>query len=455
MQTFLILFIAKILSRLSHILGNGGSALPGLWAERMDKNIITKLSNQIPEGVILITGTNGKTTTTKMIAYSLEKVGKRLVTNRTGSNLSRGIASTLIEKSNLLGKIKADIGLFEVDEAAFPAIASSINPRSVLILNLFRDQLDRYGELNLVADAIGQAIAGIKSDIFLNVDDPLVANLANYIKARSRIHFFGVEEYQQVKLRHDYASDSNMCLICGLPLCYKKNFYSHIGHWYCSKNHNQRPTPEIKLRQKKNKSAQPDNLEIEIDSKKYLINTNLLGLYNAYNTLAAMAILSVEGVDLNESAKNLNQVTAAFGRAEELDINNRRLYLFLIKNPSGFNQIIQTFLSKVDNIPLLIIINDNLADGRDVSWLFDVAFEDILAGQRTIVASGTRAYDLAARLKYAGINFKVEPKIKDAINQIILSTKANDKIYILPTYTAMLQARRLLSKQTNTENIWR
>lgn len=417
--------------------------MPGLVAEKLDPQIITKLSSRIPRGSIVITGTNGKTTTSKMLAGVIGAGRARVITNRAGSNLYRGIASTLLEHVSLNGKIKGSIGLFEVDEAAMPQVCLQVQPRQIMVLNLFRDQLDRYGELDTTAKLIGQGIAATKAEVFLNADDPLVASLKKY--ASGAVFYFGVDKSTTSKLDHDHTADSIHCPVSGSALSYTQNFFAHLGHYQCPDGDFNRPAPTYKV--------EYDNEGMSVSHKGHQsrLNINLPGLYNAYNALAAFALAEHNGLNTEFIIKQLESVQAAFGRVEEVRVGEKTLHLLLIKNPTGFNQIIQTFLVRSPH-KLLIAINDNFADGRDVSWLWDAAIEDMHPGHQVQV-TGIRAADMALRLKYAGIQSVLVADLEQALeNELNGPAK---EIYILPTYTAMLELRQLLSRRGEVEAMWR
>lgn len=477
MPLFLTLIIAKTVQRISRRLGRGGgSALPGLIAESLDRNVLSKLTKSLPDGSIVVTGTNGKTTTTKMLAAILSANGKRVVTNPSGSNLTRGIVSSLIEVSNLSGKLPGDVGLFEVDEASMPEVCRMSLPKKIMVLNLFRDQLDRYGELDKTAEMVGRGIEQTKADVFLNADDPLVASLSKYVKAK--VWFFGVEKALSSRLPHDLAADSDHCPECGLALKYSDNWFGHMGHYSCTSKDFSRPKPNYSLTEMQSGLA-GEVFEVKLPDGRARFSIELPGLYNAYNALAAIALASNMGIAGGRIGAALQGLSAAFGRVEKVKLQGRTLYLLLIKNPTGFNQVIQTFLtSKVERrtskdepqksevkpdrldddgaLNVLIAINDNFADGRDVSWLWDVGVDELATGQVTnIFCSGIRAYDMAVRLKYAGIEAKVETQLSKALVQLIKVTPVGGTAYVLPTYTAMFELRGLITKEAGLEGFWK
>lgn len=456
MPLFVTVWVAKAILGLSRTLGRGGgSALPGLIAEKIDPHVGEKLAKKIAGGSIIITGTNGKTTTSKMVSRILTDRGESLVQNRSGSNLSRGIVSALIEQATWSGSIEDSTGLFEVDEAAMPAVAKMLKPRAIVVLNLFRDQLDRYGELDTTAALIGKGISETKAKVILNADDPLVASLSKYAHNPDEVEYFGLEKVPSSMLSHDVTADSNTCPICGRALKYTQEFYGHIGHYKCEKGHFDRPSPK----------AYATNIELEEDGSSFTVGVHestidatigLPGLYNIYNAVAASALSHELGIQLESAVQSLENVEAAFGRVEKLTIGTKKIYLLLVKNPTGFNQIIQTFLLTKKHQNIVFIINDNFADGRDISWLWDVAFEELDAHSHTIDCSGLRATDMALRLKYTGIHVRdINKSIKKSLSHFIDQLPENSTGYIVPTYTAMLESRKILGKKVNLKGVWK
>jgi len=458
MRLLLTLLLGKTVIWLSRRLGRGGgSALPGLLAERLTPDIAQRLGSSLPQGVVLVTGTNGKTTTTKMVRSILEAAGMRVLTNRSGSNLSRGVVSSLVEQATLRGRLQADLGLFEVDEAAMPAVARALEPRAILVLNLFRDQLDRYGELDKTASLIGQAIAAGEAHVYLNADDPLVAHLATYAADRDRVHYFGIDAPVSAKLASDLAADSDHCPLCGRALEYSRVFFGHVGHYHCPTGHFERPSPASALAELTEEDERHSVFRVTVDGaapEGVPVTLQLPGLYNAYNALAALALTAGLGVGPETAAATLAKVDAAFGRVERVVLAGREIYLLLIKNPTGFNQVLRTFLVSRPGRHVLMLINDNIADGRDVSWLWDVGFEDLAPLGHHILAGGIRGTDLALRLKYAGVPSTVEPDVQAALDRLLAEIPPGETGYILPTYTAMLEVRALIGRRSKLKGFW-
>ena len=384
----------------------GGTALPGLVANTLDPRMLDKLARRLPSGTIVVAGTNGKTTTSRMLAGMLEGAGRKVVHNRAGSNLVRGISSAFAEQMALFGPGGADIGVIEVDENAFPDVVRRVQPRVVLLLNLFRDQLDRYGELETIANHWRSAVQALPADctLIIDADDPNLAALAS--DTRARVVTFGLDVAGQALAELPHAADASICRVCESPLVYDALFLSHLGAYRCPNCGNHRPRLDIVAR------------EIDLDGTRALrmlvrdqrdgyaatdleLEVAVPGLYNAYNALAATAAARVLGLRPEPIAATLQGFTAAFGRLEQLRYAGRTLTLALAKNPVGFNEVLRMITSAPLLAPntLVIAINDLDADGRDVSWLWDVDFE-VLADERhdaTIFAAGIRGHDLASR----------------------------------------------------------
>ncbi len=425
---FIILGKLIILFSKTFNLGNG-STWPGHIALSINKNFIREIIKANPHlKIILIAGTNGKTTTGKLIQTILEKNGKKVFQNQAGANLLNGIASTLALHSTVAGNINRDFAIFEIDENTLPLILEEINnPDFVIILNLFRDQLDRYGEVNIVAQKWQKALNKLttKTKLILNADDPQIASLRLHLEGESRRHvvFFGLDDKKLASKNHQHASDSTYCPNCGCKLIYSTVYYSHLGNWKCLKCKNTRPKLDVS------------------NSPLYPLH----GVHNRYNTLAALSLSKQLKIEERNIVAGLKNFKPAFGRQEILNINGKRVQIFLSKNPTGFNESLKTIFA-LNAKNLLIVLNDRIPDGRDVSWIWDVDFEDFYSQFKNVVVSGDRTYDMGLRLKYAEFKkFETEENLTKAINIVIGKTPQNETLYILPTYSAMLEARKILT----------
>ncbi len=449
MKAGLTIAFSKTAAGLSRLTGRGrGQALPGLVADRLDPHLAAKYGSKLPHGIVLVTGTNGKTTTTKMAVAMFERGGEEVLTNNTGSNLKRGITSAFVSATTWSGHLRGyTMALFEVDEASLPKVAAELQPRAIVVLNLFRDQLDRYGELDTTAAMIGRGISATECDVYLNADDPLVVSLAKYAHDPAAVHYFGIEGLPVSRANAgNTVVDSDRCPICGEQLTFSRQFYAHLGHYRCNRGHFSRPRPSVVVTAVDKSDHLGTNFTVAIDGKRHSVSLALPGNYNLYNALAALSLSQGLGFSLSDSVSTLTKTSPAFGRVERIDYKGRLIYLLLIKNPVGFSQIIETFLVGSKEQRVLIAINDLAADGRDVSWLWDVPIEVLAGGQPNVIVSGLRATDMRLRLHYAGIKSEMVSELGPALNRAIEFTPRGESLYILPTYTAMLEVRKLLSK---------
>lgn len=435
----------------------GGTALPGLLAERIDPGLVAGMAAGLGQGSVLVTGTNGKTTTARLLRNILAAAGLRPVANRAGSNMMRGIAAALAEASSWRGRIDGEgqrIGVFEVDEATIPAAASRVDPRAIVFTNLFRDQLDRYGEVERVASVWREAVRRLpeRVTLVLNADDPSVSALG--AAAKGPVVYYGLEGTADLAGPIEHAADARWCTACGAELAYRAVFYGHIGQWECRSCGLRRPSCQVAGRRT---VLLPDALELEarLPDGDVRVRLPLAGLYNAYNALAAAAGASALGIGPGHIQEGLAAATAAFGRQERVEIGGRAVHILLAKNPAGLNQVLETVAGAAP-LNIAIFLNDGLADGRDISWIWDVDFERISGKVQRLVVSGDRAWDLALRLKYAGLDpwGQVEPEIAKALRRALASLPAGQPLYVIPTYTAMLRVRDLLARWAGKPGFW-
>jgi UDP-N-acetylmuramyl tripeptide synthase len=440
----------------------GGSTVPGVVARRVDPWVLTQLSRRLRLGSAAVTGTNGKTTTTRMISKILQTAGVSVVNNSTGANLVTGVTAALISDSGLSGRPASEMGLFEVDEASVPKVAAEAELGILAVLNLFRDQLDRYGELAYTGKVIASAFSALPEDgaVVLNADDPLVASLGR--SARSPV-YYGVDEPALDTGRLQHIADSKDCPFCGTALAYDTVYMGHVGVYDCRNCSFGRPELRYRVSRVRLDGARGTEFSLSTPVGETRVRVNLPGLYNVYNALAAAAVAGEAGVGIEEISRGLREFGGAFGRVERVRAGDKEAFLLLIKNPVGFNEILRTFVTGGEAKNVLIAINDNHADGRDVSWLWDVDFEmlaDAGAEGRTngverFMVSGTRAEDMAVRLKYADLPVgAVIPDREEAIRAALDATPSGETLYVLPTYTAMLEIRKTLSELGYTHPFW-
>jgi UDP-N-acetylmuramyl tripeptide synthase len=444
----------------SRTLGRGGgTALSGLVGLRMQPDLIRELAGQLEQGSILITGTNGKTTTSRLIARSVAISGLSPLANSSGSNLVRGIASTLALAADRSGKI-ADgrhcLGVFEADEAVLPHLVPLMKPRVLAFLNLFRDQLDRFGEVDAVAEIWRRLLVDTPQDValVLNADDPTVASLG---EGRENAVYFGVDDLTLDRGEVDHASDARSCL-CGADLIYDAAFFGHVGHWHCDACGRRRPTPDVVAGGVDLQDGRGAVFDLEAGGGSTRLKMPLGGLYNVYNALAAVAATLALKLPQEAALAAIGDTAAAFGRQESFWVHERNAEIYLGKNPAGVNQVISTLLLDPRRKTLLIALNDNIADGRDISWVWDADFEHLAGFFDHVVVSGTRAEEMALRLKYAEWDestLRIEPDLGEALQRAIDVTPRAETLTVLPTYTAMLTLRDLLAKRAGKAAFWR
>lgn len=421
-----------MVSRLFNL--GAGSTWPGHIALEQDEMILPWMVSQLHGGVILIAGTNGKTTTAKMVRTILEqknnrteKLKNRVVHNEAGANLLNGLTSALIMATDWRGKIKADWGIFEVDEATLPLALKYFTPKAIVLLNLFRDQLDRYGEVDSIAQKWHKALKSLPKEslVILNADDPQVSSLGQDLKAR--VFYFGLDDPKITLKEKQHAMDTVYCPTCGKKLIFSRIYFSHLGDWRCPGCKITRPKPDL----------------TEWDWP-------LQGIYNRYNTLAAVMVGKAFKIDDILIKKTLVDFEPVFGRLEEFNIDGKKIKILLSKNPTGFNESLRTIREEKGRKVILLVLNDRIPDGRDVSWIWDADFDEFEnIGQ--IFISGDRPYDMGLRMKYAIKNFNFDSKIKikenlnEAITEGIKAVRVGETLYVLPTYSAMLEVRKIIT----------
>jgi len=432
-----LIALGKTISRISQTLNRGnGSTWPGHIALKGNPNFIKDILSHSPTKIIIVAGTNGKTTTSGLIRTGLEKNGKTVIQNTSGANLLNGVASTLLLNTNKQGRLIQDYAIFEVDENALPHVLKQVTPDYLVLLNLFRDQLDRYGEINIITQKWQEAINKLsnKTKLILNADDPQIAYLglglsnviASEAKQSNSILYFSLETSKTNQQSHQ-AADSISCPKCGNKLTFENITFSHLGKWKCN--------------------------NCGLHQPKQSFNTfsfyPLEGTYNKYNTIAAALVLKDLGIKETQIEDAFKTFAPAFGRQEIINYQGKKMQLFLSKNPTSFNQSYAT-IQELHATTLLIILNDRIPDGRDISWIWDVDLPEIKSFKHIFVA-GDRVYDMALRLKYEldEIQYKKQVETFENIGQAIAKgiqiLSSDEMLYILPNYSAMLEARKVLT----------
>ncbi|MFQ5880807.1 MAG: MurT ligase domain-containing protein, partial [Dehalococcoidia bacterium] len=375
---------------LSRRLGQGGgTALPGVVAQLIYPRLLSGLAAAIPRGCVLVTGTNGKTTTTRILADALRRGGLFPITNREGSNLLRGLAATLLHHTDGWGNLRVPtnaIGVFEVDEGALLPAVAAMQPRLLVITNLFRDQLDRYFEVDYVARLWARALRRLPASatVVLNADDPQVAYLGQGLQ--NPVLYYGLEESRYARPALEHAADSRRCPHCRVDLAYTSSFYAHLGHYRCPECEWQRPAAAVVARKMELLGIAGSRLDLEGPDGLQNVRLPLPGVYNVYNALAAATAAHGLGINGQEVAAAVSQVSAAFGRLEKFKAGDKEVCLILVKNPSGFNEVLRLLLSDAHRKCFILALNDNIADGRDVSWIWDVDLEGCCEGVEFVIA---------------------------------------------------------------------
>lgn len=420
------------------------SNLPGKLARHLSKNILKSLAHQSRLGSIAVTGTNGKSTTSGLLSSIFSAAGYTVVHNRQGANLVTGITASLIDAANWQGQIDADYGLFEIDEAALPVVASEVILKAIVVTNLFRDQLDRFGELDTTAKLIAKGLLQNKSKAILNADDPNVSQLLPEYPS----FYYGIESstYNTIQTT-EHLAELSYCNQCGCEIVYENVTYGQLGNWHCSKCPHKRPSLNLHA----------SNIKLGTSSSTFTltnggysveIDLELPGLFNIYNAIAAGAAASMLGITMEAIKDGISEYKTLFGRSERVLINHKSALIQLIKNPAGATQTVNAVVQgKPDTV--LIAINDNLADGRDVSWLWDAEFEPLAQLSGSFVVSGHRAQDMALRLKYGGVpaaQIVCIPNLNAALLECLKRSNENTEFWILPTYTCLLELQKLFKK---------
>ncbi|TMB95821.1 MAG: DUF1727 domain-containing protein [Chloroflexi bacterium] len=438
-----------VLSRFSRL--GGGTTLPGDVARAIDPDVLRKLSRDLKHGAIVVTGTNGKTTTARLVTWLLEGAGHSVVSNRAGANLIFGATAAALERAGANGRLHADWGVFEIDEASLERAVEEIRPRAAVVLNLFRDQLDRYGELEAIAKRIEGALARLSDDshAVMNADDPRVAEIGLNLKRKPL--WFGLDDPAVALHELPHAADARTCPRCGASLIFEAVYVGHDGVYHCPNGDFARPAPDLVATHIGLNGF--DSVALGVSGVR--IELPLGGLYNAYNALAAFAAGNALGFEPAYIAERFRTVQAAFGRQERLEAKGRKLNVVLSKNPAGFNETLRTAVDLAGGHWFLIGLNDRRADGTDVSWVWDVDFERLRGRSRVVVPAGNRADDLAVRLKYAGV--EAQPPESDparAIDALIEATPEGETAHLLCTYTAMLDLRAELVRRGWAKPYW-
>jgi len=422
MRYNLAVSIGRIVSCVSTVFHKGsGGTWAGEIALRIYPNILKDLTHKLRKGIILVAGTNGKTTTSLMIKKIIESQGASVIHNASGANLLNGVVSALLLSTN------KDWGIFEVDENVLPILLSYIEPKMIVLLNLFRDQLDRYGEVDAIAGKWKKSFSTLteKTTLIANADDPLITAICEQLQAKKV--YIGIENSSLYRKVMQHATDTIYCPKCGTRLTYGGFYYSHLGKWSCG-------------------SCGFTHPDVTITSKDY--QCPIEGIYNQYNAISAAAVGVVLQFETTGIQSALASFTPAFGRMERMFARGKKVRIVLSKNPTGFNESLQTYLDSKDKGPVLLLLNDRIPDGTDVSWIWDVDFELLDEQKREIIISGDRVFDMAIRLKYAVTNLEritIFDSLASSLDVALAKTQSDETLWILATYSAMLDVRKIIT----------
>ncbi|MGE4282550.1 MAG: MurT ligase domain-containing protein [Clostridia bacterium] len=434
------IWVGKAAIILSKLLGKKGSSGPGNIALKIYPNLLRELTLSVKKELIAVCGTNGKTTTNNMLYSLLSSKGYTIVCNKIGANMLDGIVTAFVDAASLRGTLKADYGCIEVDEASATKVFDHMTPNKIIITNLFRDQLDRFGEIDITMKLLHLALEKAPdAALILNGDDPLTARFG--YDSKRPCYFYGID--QDLNINENETKEGRFCTLCGQELQYNYYHYSQLGDFFCTNCGFKRPVLNFKAFD----VHLEEGLQFEVahNCSTASFTLNYKGFYNIYNILASMCAAVLLGMDMQEINDVLLQYKPQIGRMETFDFD-KPVILNLSKNPAGFNQAISTVLQDPRKKDIMVIINDNAQDGKDISWIWDVDFERLAVPSiQSYMASGIRKEDVSVRFKYAGLSentVTIEDDIKSAILDII--NRNGEVCYILVNYTALFNTQNIL-----------
>ena len=454
-RAFLAICLCRLLRGFSRLVHRGGTAMPGQWALRVCPNLLSILARGVK--TVAITGTNGKTTTARMIEEGFARQEKNYFANRSGANLLSGITTEFVMNSTLFGKCKKEYAVIECDEAAAVKVFPQLKPQVVIVLNLFRDQLDRYGEVTHTLSNIRTALSSLPEPITLclNADCSLTASLADDLDHKAR--FFGIDKGAVPSGKKSELSDASHCIRCKTEYEYDYITYGHLGGFRCPKCGYRRAEADYAVTDAAQQRADGSSIVIRADGKRYLAEVNLPALYNIYNAIAAIAAMTEMGITTEAAISAVASFKCGFGRMENFALGKGGAKVMLAKNPAGFNQLLSFLQNIPDKFVLVLCLNDRGADGTDISWIWDANFEELcnLAGTlEKVIVSGDRAADMAVRVKYAGVDPRFVT-IEHDYERLVKELETEERpIYMIPTYTAMLELRETLIRHCGGDEFW-
>ena len=454
-RAFLAICLCKLLRLFSRLLHRGGTAMPGRWALKLCPNLLSILARGVK--TVAITGTNGKTTTSRMVEQGFAEAGLSYFANRSGANLISGITTEFVMNATFFGKCRKEYAVIECDEAAAVKVFPQLRPRVVVVLNLFRDQLDRYGEVTHTLGNIRTALDSLPEPIcvLLNGDCSLTASLAE--DTRHRCRFFGIDRGAVPSGKKSELSDASHCIRCKTEYEYDYITYGHLGGFRCPKCGYRRGEAAYAVTAIPEQRADGSSIALRLRGEAFLAQVNLPALYNVYNAVAAIAAMSEMGIPTATAIEAVASFRCGFGRMEDFALGKAGAKVMLVKNPAGCNQVLDFLQNVKEKFLLVICLNDRGADGTDVSWIWDADFERLceLAGRlERVIVSGDRAADMAVRVKYAGIDPRFVSVERD-YEKLVEGLAAQERpVYMIPTYTAMLELRETLIRRCGGDEFW-
>lgn len=461
------IIISKFIIKACRFMKLGGTSLPGEIARKIYPGIVSEITKDFK--IIMVTGTNGKTTTTRIIGQILTENGIDYISNKSGANLVDGITTTFIQAVNIWGECKSKTALIEIDEAAFDKMTNYVEPDILVVTNFFRDQLDRFGELYTTLKRVKSGIEkSKKTKLILNADDSLCASIG--VDTKKEVIYFGMGIDSVKNPEEIISSDATFCIYCKAKYNYSYHVYGHLGGFECPNCSYKQPQATVTCSEITKLTSSYSNINFEVNDlvnpssvndNMFSAKVNLPGVYNIYNSLAAICCGLTLGLPVENTIKALGNFESGFGRMETINANGKFIKVILVKNPTGFNQVLNYLLTEENNLQVAFLINDKIADGTDVSWLWDVDFEKLQKVEdklNCVYTSGLRAEDMALRLKYAGVYTNKIEIIKDygtLLNSALTRTSEGESFYILPTYTAMLEIRKILKNKFGLAEFWK
>ena len=456
MKVIISCLVCRFVHFILQKMGRGATTMPGRAALKVKRNILKDLSKNVK--VIIVTGTNGKTTSCRIIEEGLKQAGKTYFINKSGANLITGITASFIMNSTITGKNKYEYAIVECDENAFREVSRYINCDVVLVTNVFRDQLDRYGEVTHTLNAIKESVKNLPNAVVcLNADCSLTYSMSREIP--NKIVTFGVNEPFDKEAKAPEISDAKYCIFCKNEYSYTYHTYGHLGGFECKECGYKRPSVDFAVDSVAELKQNYSIVKADFCGEKNLVKINIGGAYNIYNAIGCVAGLSSLGIDNKTIIKALEEFNGAFGRMEQFDCNGNKLNVILVKNPAGFSQTMSFLKSINDECTLIFSLNDNAADGKDVSWIWDVDFSDIFSKPniKEIYVTGKRCYDMAIRLKYEGVGDREIKVIENEDYEKLVDIAENQgrDVYIIPTYTSMMTMRPVIAKRLGGKEFWK